>query len=446
MPPFNPTAFLDKIRQTLSDAHISVSGQRVLVALSGGADSVCLLHALRELGAKVYAAHCNFHLRGEESNRDTAFVRELCQALGVPLFETSFDTASFAAQHGLSIEMAARQLRYSYFDEICRQNDLRYVCIGHHIEDNIETVFLNLLRGTGISGLRGMVVEHDGILRPLLHTTRQEIENYLQANRQTFVNDSSNDDRKYRRNFLRHEIMPRLRELNPHFDQTMDANLRHIAEADRIVVEFSRTKCGEYCTVNGTGCRIDLTALRKEPHGNYLLFDWLSHYGFNASQVEQIWSDFEQRTGALFEAADYVATICNGALEIGIRPQALSPVVLTDGITALADGRMIGVETSLDVAVSRDPLTATLDAQKICGSLYVRSAMEGDRFQPFGMKGTKLLSDFLTDRHRSRIEKMRTLVVCDDEGIVWVVGERISQRVSITADTRIMKVLRYTVR
>lgn len=440
----NQTLLLDKIRRTLADAGISLSGERVLVALSGGADSVCLLLALRELGATVCAAHCNFHLRAAESERDATFVRELCQGLGITLYEAQFDTEVEARHRGISLEMAARDLRYGFFEELAREHTLRYVAIGHHKEDNTETFFLNLLRGTGISGLRGMRVLRNIYLRPLLHCTREEIEGYLSQRGQNFVQDSSNSERKYRRNLLRHDILPQLRTINPRFDSTMAQTMDHLAQAEAIVAEFCQTMAQKYCIQKDDDLHIDMIHLMQERHATYVLYDFLSRFGFNESQISDIQNHFGQRAGGVYESADYMATLTSEELIVGIKPRPISPVPLEQGITMLPGWRRIEVEETLDIEISKDLSVATIDAQKVQGQLFVRSLMEGDRFQPFGMEGTKLVSDYLTDRRRSRLEKLRQLVVCDSAGIVWLVGERVSQRVCIDSSTRIIKVLRYS--
>lgn len=440
----HPSAFISRIETFLLARGISLSGEKVLVGLSGGADSVCLLLALRELGAEVFAAHCNFHLRGEESDRDAAFCEQLCQQLGIRLYQTDFDTEAYARANGLSIEMAARKLRYDYFEQLLEKEDLSCVAVGHHVEDNIETFFLNLQRGTGIKGLCGMSVLRGYLLRPLLCVSREEIENYLASRHQPFVHDSSNTDRKYRRNALRHDLLPLFRTMDPAFDRTMQQNMSHIAEADTALAEFSAMMIQKYVRAQGDRYTIDLAGLTQLASAHFLLHEWLSPFGFNESQLSDIMRHFGCASGQLFCTPTHVATLTIDTLEIAPKRAPLPPVELADGITALPDWRVIEMETSHEVRVSKERFEATIDAQKIKGHLYVRSTEDGDRFQPFGMNSTKLVSDYLTDRHRSRIDKLHALVVCDDEGIVWLVGERVSQRVSIDSNTCIMKVLRYS--
>lgn len=397
MPSLSPLA--RKVRALLQEYNYSPGAVRMLCGLSGGADSVALVLVLREMGFEVVGLHCNFQLRGAESERDERFVHEFCAAEGVQLLTTRFDTLAEAEAHGESIEMAARRLRYAWFAEVADAGEGRSaVCVAHHADDNVETMLLNLVRGAGLHGLTGMQVENDlGILRPLLTSTRQEIEAYLSERGQTFIVDSTNADVQYRRNKIRHEVLPLLRTLNPSIDRTLTETMHRLREAENALLAPA------------------------DAANPYRETQQLLALGFTSAQIDQMRS---ATNGAYTTAGRTMLTKHRGQLLWGEIPAAVAP-------TPVAFRRVPRSE----VTNLRNPDRGVFDAAAVRGSLFVRSVQEGDRFVPFGMKGSKLVSDYLTDRHRSRLDKLAQLCVCDDEGIVWLVGETIAQRVAVTAAT-----------
>lgn len=370
----------------------------MLCGLSGGADSVALVLVLRALGYEVVALHCNFQLRGAESERDERFVRRFCAERGIELRTTRFDTLAEAAAHGESIEMAARRLRYAWFeDEILTVDGGAHVCVAHHADDNVETMLLNLIRGAGLHGLTGMECRNDrGVLRPLLSVTRAEIEAYLAAVGQDYIVDSTNADVHYRRNKVRHELLPLLRTMNPSVDSALRATMTHLRQAEKVI-------------------------LAAEGGEDYRRIRELLALGFTPAQIEQMTT---AANGAFTTAGDVMLTKHRGDLLWGRIP----PQVEAQPIAAERRRRA-------EITNLRDINVGTFAASAVSGPLVVRSVREGDRFQPFGMAGTKLVSDYLTDRHRSRLDKLAALVVCDDLGILWLVGETIDQRAAVTPET-----------
>lgn len=386
---------IQNVAALLSQHEIVPGAGPMFCGLSGGADSVALVLALKELGYDVVALHCNFQLRGEESERDEQFVRDFCRQHEIPLHTVRFDTRAEAAAHGESIEMAARRLRYEWFETKIAESGGR-LCVAHHADDNVETMLLNLIRGAGLHGLTGMRFENDrGILRPLLTTTRAEILDFLSERGQTFVTDSTNADTLYRRNKIRHELLPLLRTMNPAIDRTLTETMQHLQEAEE-----------QLETIDGE----TITRRRK-----------LQHCGFTMTQILQM---EKARNGAYTTAGEWMLTRHKGELICGRIPEKVSPTPVNSVCRKRTANENL-----------RNPHEAILDARVVSGPLYVRSVEEGDRFQPFGMKGTKLVSDFLTDRKRSRLEKLAALVVCDDKGILWLVGETIDQRAAVTEST-----------
>lgn len=371
----------------------------MLCGLSGGADSVALVLVLKALGYRVVALHCNFQLRGAESERDEQFVREFCSAQNIELHTTRFDTLKEAKEHGESIEMAARRLRYDWFESsLSNVNGEAHICVAHHADDNVETMLLNLIRGAGLHGLTGMDFCNDrGVIRPLLGMTRAEIEEYLAAMGQHYIIDSTNTDTHYRRNKIRHELLPLLRTINPSIDRTLTETMTHLREAENALLNCDNTR------------------------NVYHQTQTLLQLGFSPTQIEQMRN---AENGTYTTAGTMMLTKHRGELLWDTIPTPVAPTPV--------EARRLPREAVDDL---RNPHVAVIDVRSVQGNLYIRSIREGDRFQPYGMKGTKLVSDYLTDRHRSRLEKLSALVLCDDAGILWLVGERIAARAAVTSTT-----------
>lgn len=425
----------------------------MLIALSGGADSVALLLMMQERGKAEACAHCNFHLRGNESDRDEEFVRRLCEERGIRLFVKHFDTQTEAARTGESIEMAARRLRYDWFAELCLEHGFKEVAVAHHLNDNAETVLLNLVRGTGLSGLTGMAEKRPGVVRPLLSLSRHEILDYLRQKGQTYVTDSTNTDTHYRRNKLRHEVLPLLREMNPQIDRTLHETALRLQGVERIyrygIAQLKKEVCRTISSHDGLqdglqdhshdGLRIDVRKLSTSPAPETLLYELLAPYGLSAEQSVQA---LQMRVGAVMEShAGYLLTRTTQEIAVEPLPRPFSPVKIpdSDGIFFRAYGLQIGVRRMQRgelTDIPRDKCCAALDADCIKGELILRPITRGDRFVPFGMRGSKLVSDYLTDRHYSRIDKLRAMTVADEHGIVWLVNERPAGHCAVTPATQ----------
>lgn len=425
----------------------------MLIALSGGADSVALLLMMQERGKAEACAHCNFHLRGNESDRDEEFVRRLCEERGIRLFVKHFDTQTEAARTGESIEMAARRLRYDWFAELCLEHGFKEVAVAHHLNDNAETVLLNLVRGTGLNGLTGMAEERPGVVRPLLSLSRHEILDYLRQKGQTYVTDSTNTDTHYRRNKLRHEVLPLLREMNPQIDRTLHETALRLQGVERIyrygIAQLKKEVCRTISSHDGLqddlqahshdGLRIDVRKLSTSPAPETLLYELLAPYGLSAEQSVQA---LQMRVGAVMESpAGYLLTRTTQEIAVEPLPRPFSPVKIpdADGIFFRAYGLQIGVRRMQRgelTDIPRDKCSAALDADCIKGELILRPIATGDRFVPFGMRGSKLVSDYLTDRHYSRIDKLRAMTVADEHGIVWLVNERPAGHCAVTPATQ----------
>ncbi len=425
-----------------------------LVALSGGADSVCLLLKMKSEGYRVEAAHCNFHLRGAESDRDEAFCADLCRREGVALHLAHFDTRAFARLHGVSVEMAARRLRYSYFEQLRRDLGAEGVCVAHHVEDQVETVLLNLVRGTGLRGLTGMEERNGTVIRPMLQATRKEIEDYLAGRGQSYVTDSSNLVDDVKRNRLRLDVIPQLERMNPSLMTDVARMARHLSDAQRIVDHSISAWMRQHPNTIHTdkqgcavGADVPIAGILAFPSPEYLLFEMLRRFGFNGTQSEQVFAQIHHGQGRLWASATHELTLDRGRLLVCPRQKPVRPLLIPETGTYVSQSLRLQVERLRrddSFVLDKSPRVAMLDFRLVAFPLTLRPAAGGDRFVPFGMKGSKLVSDYLTDRKRNLFQKRAQCVVADASGrIVWLVGERTDGRFAVADSTS--EVLRLSV-
>ena len=417
--------------------------KKYIVALSGGADSVCLLLKMLDEGRHVEAAHCNFHLRGAESDRDESFVVSLCSRFGVPLHRAHFDTREYASLHKVSIEMAARTLRYDYFEKLRRDIGAEAILVAHHRDDNVETVLMNMVRGTGIRGVAGIRPRNGHILRPLLDMSRSDIEAYLRERGETYVTDSTNLEDEAMRNKFRLNVIPLLRTINPRASENIHSTSKHLAEAERIVEWAVSMAREEIITSQGDDLIIDVPRLEAFVSPEYLLNDICRDYGFSTSQIADMSEAIrEHHVGAVFSSATHIAAVANINNQLCIQiskniPDQSEYKLPEEGIYNLSSTLKVIIKSEViadDFVISKSADCATLDYRKVAFPLTLRPIREGDRFTPFGMKGSKLVSDYLTDIKCSVIDKRRQQVVVDATGtIVWLVGRRTSDKCRIDA-------------
>lgn len=424
---------INKVADFISRHELLAKDDLHLVALSGGADSVALLLVLQRLGYHVEAAHCNFRLRGDESDRDEAFVRQLCEERGVPLHLIHFDTKTYAELHQVSIEMAARELRYGYFEQLRQDIAATDVCVAHHRDDAVETLLMNLLRGTGIHGLTGIRPRNGHIVRPLLGVSRQEIVDYLDSIGQSFVTDSTNLVNDVLRNKLRLDVLPLMRTLNPRASENIYRTACRMAEAEKVYNAAMESAKTRVTIADGV---LSIDALKQEASPEYVLFELLSPLGFSPDSIEQIAACLDAQTGRTFLSDTHELLFDRGQIVVQeCLPLPPSLVIPEIGVYVYGE-RKIRVELLSDVTVSRDSAIATLDAALVRFPLTVRPVQEGDRFQPFGMDGSRLVSDYLTDRKQNLFDRRRQLVVTDASGaVVWLVGQRTDHRFRVTDAT-----------
>ena len=435
--------FLRKIEQFIEQKELMNNSQLYLVALSGGADSVALLLALKKLGYNIEAAHCNFHLRGEESDRDEDFCKNLCRELDIKLHLAHFDTQANASLHGISIEMAARNLRYNYFEALLKDINASAVCVAHHKDDSAETLLLNLVRGTGIEGLTGIKSKNNRIVRPFLCVRRNEIINYLEQQNQSFVTDSSNLVNDVQRNKIRLDVMPLLQTINPLVVEHLNQTGEYVEEATAILntaLEQMQDRVVLLKTEKQT--IVDIERLEKEQSSSYLLWYILKTYGFNAAQIKQISCGLKTSVGRVWESATHALTINNN--KIIVEPLFTCDTkeyrLIEEGLYHLNSKLSIEIKKelySIDNGFSKDPKDIWIDADKVEFPLSVRLIKEGDRMIPLGMKGSKLISDMLTDTKVSYFDRQRQYVLLNnDQQIIWLLGRRIDDRYKLTSSTK----------
>lgn len=415
---------------------------KILLTVSGGVDSMVMLALFVEAGYNIGVAHCNFLLRGAESDEDEATVTAEAAKYSVPFYNKRFDTQAEMERTGESMEMAARRLRYEWFEQLCEEHGYTTIAIAHHIDDSIETFFINLLRGTGLRGLTGITRQRGNIVRPLLFAERKEILEYAVAHKIPYREDSSNRSTKYLRNKIRLGLLPMIREINPRFTSIMRGNLYRLSDAQRFI-EAGIAKIKEQVLESCNGIDRIHTSL-IEPHfpQEFVIYEILnSVYGFKGDVVDELYKALVSgSSGKRFYAREHMACIDRSDIVISAiaDDDPCQTLVEREAIRSYCGNSVLYYEhTDIDnVSDYNAPQEiAYLDEQKLSYPLTLRRWQEGDSFIPFGMMGRKKVSDFLTDRKMSVVEKSRQFVLVSGEDIVWVVGCRIDDRYRVTNRT-----------
>lgn len=425
--------------------------EKVLVAVSGGADSVGLLTMLLKLGYKCEAVHCNFHLRGKESQRDEDFVVDLCKKLDIQLHLRGFNTAQYGVRHGISIEMAARALRYAYFDELIDQCNAQCIAVAHHRDDNVETLLLNLVRGSGLKGVRGIQPRNGKIIRPFLCISRDDICKYLERNGIEYVTDSSNKLDVFSRNKIRLDVMPILNSINLSASANIAASIENLNEAYKVYEKAIREDISKCVTSLGNTFVVNIEKLSECTSPRSVIHEILNPLGFSNSQEDNILRSMKGESGKIFSAKQWRLLIDRSQLIIApftsedkdivkkFRFASHEGTIQIEGCGTI----LYKVQDASDVSINPDKSFAYFDADKMHGPLTIRSVHSGDYFSPFGFRGKKLLSDFMTDLKFTRFEKETQKVMCDGDEIAWVIGERSSDKFKIDQNTKKVLSLEY---
>lgn len=438
----------EKFRRFIQSFALCQPGDRILLAVSGGIDSMVLLHMYAAAGYKPAIVHCNFHLRGEESDGDENFVKSISRDMGLDFYHQGFDTEQSAVESGISIQMAARNLRYQWFEEIRKRHGYNFIATAHNQDDVIETFFINLSRGTGIRGLTGIPVRSGKIIRPLLFASRESIIKYAAIHDIRYREDSSNISDKYLRNRLRHQLIPMLEKENPSFRKALLDTMQKLAETEKLYDQGLHQLKARLVSKEGDRIRIDIRGLSAFEAKKSILFEILSEYHFLSQTMEDIIQSLTGPSGKQFFSATH-------RLVKDREDLILTPLTDKDERRFYLEteaGRIsepvalewMVVDHTKTFRIPEDPGIACIDLDNLSFPLVLRQWLPGDYFQPLGMNGIKKISDFLIDTKVSLPDKDQTWVLTSENKIAWVVGHRIDERFKIRQETRQVLMMKFT--
>lgn len=412
----------------------------ILLAISGGIDSMALCDLFQKSDYKFVVAHCNFHLRGEESNRDEEFVVSYCKKHNLKLHLKDFDTYGYMKDNGKSLEMAARELRYDWFYELLEENNYAYIATGHHGDDSIETFFINLLRGTGIAGLHGILQKVNRVIHPLLFTNRNAIIKYQKQNNLEFVEDSTNATTQYTRNRIRHELIPLFKEISPNFQKTILKEIDIFKETEEVFRTLINKAKEEIIEVENNIIKIPIAKIKTLKPINIYMFEFLTEYNFNQATINSIKDSLDETSGKQFFSETHrlvkdreylliTKNVRDSIKEYRIdQGQTFVTVPINLQIEVLRDLNFVHIPKTKDIAM--------FDEGKLQYPLILRKWENGDFFHPYGLHGEKKISTFFKDLKYSIIDKENQWLLCSGDDIIWVIGQRIDERYKITDKTK----------
>jgi len=429
-----------KVQTYIQRHQLLTPGGRIIVGVSGGTDSVVMIHILMSLGYDCLIAHCNFHLRMDESNRDELFVRNLAKDLKIPYYSIDFETTKYAEEHKISIEMAARDLRYAWFYELLYNQDAQAIAVAHHADDSIETMLMNLVRGTGLKGLTGIQPRNHKVVRPLLCCTRLELETYLVHHDLEHIEDSTNTSSDYQRNKFRNEVLPLLLEINPSVRQTLYDSLERFEgnwtiyqqAIDKMKMEIVQTKPGLV--------KMDIDGIKRQVHIPTLMYELLHPYGFGSSLIEQITDQLDGESGKVFYSDTHRLVKDRKYLLISEKEENYSEEYsINEDVSVIEFPLPMKISKQFVTSgfeVSKELNRIHVDATKLSFPLVLRRWKEGDSFFPFGMKQRKKVSDFFINNKLSLLEKEQSWILVSNHEIVWIVGQRLDNRFCVSKETK----------
>lgn len=434
---------LQKLQNYINSNLSFLNEKKLLLAVSGGIDSMVLVHICHQLKLDFSVAHCNFQLRGNESDDDENFVKLQIEKLQISVFIQKFDTKSIAETQKLSIQLAARKLRYDWFYKLMNENGFDYILTAHHLDDSLETFLINFIRGSGLDGLIGIPEQNDKIVRPLLIFSRNEIENFAQENNIAWREDSSNTSDKYLRNKLRHDVIPILKELNPSLLSSFENTIKNLKQSQSLVDDASKMVYEKVVLEQENQIVFNLDLLIAYQNYQAYLFSWLSRFGF--TDWEAISDLVSAQSGKQVMSDSHVLLKNRNTLLLFLRKENSEEVIYQ------IDKAQKQVKVPLKLTfcnvsdISVQPTnTIFVDAEKLQFPLTIRKWNEGDIFQPFGMKGKKKVSKFFKDEKFSILEKNEIWLLCSNDKIVWIIGKRQDERFKITKTTTKILQINYT--
>ena len=433
---------LTNFKNHISNTFPALKGKKILIACSGGLDSVVLSRLFKELNYDISLAHCNFSLRGKESDEDEKFVILLADKLSIPIFNKKFNTKAYKIKHKLSTQVAARQLRYQWFEEVCTEHSFDYLATAHHLDDDLETFLINLSRGTGLRGLIGIPLINDKIIRPFLNFPRADILQYAKEKNSPWREDSSNQTSDYLRNKLRIEVIPRLKEVDRNLLNGFHQTQKYLNESMALVNDYMTLIKNLVVTDTEDGFEIDVLKLQDLPNTNALLYELLAPFGFTA------WDDISDLLTA--QSGKQIFSESHRILKNRKSLLLVENSFVHNEETYTIKESDTGIDTPINLKIEQvdktsdyTPSIVYLDLQKLNFPLQLRKWREGDSFYPFGMKGKKKLSKFFKDEKLSLVAKEKTWVLTSGNHIVWIVGMRSDHRFKVENQTK--KILKITV-
>jgi tRNA(Ile)-lysidine synthase len=431
---------LSEFNKFNGDNNLIKPGDKILLAVSGGIDSMVMAHLFHHLGYKTGIAHCNFSLRGHDSDYDETLVREYAAKNNIPFFSIRFHTKEFAKERGISIQMAARELRYDWFEEVREKNGFDSIAIAHNLNDNIETLLLNMVRGTGLTGMTGIKPVTNHIIRPLLFAKRSEIYEYCMKNKIIYREDKSNSDTKYTRNKIRHLVIPVLKEINPSIESTLNETAKRFAGINEILSEYIHGVRKAVSENNNEYTTFNVSLLKEYLHNSTILFELFRPFGINNSQLNDLLKVIKGKTGGVIITQTHRILKNRRELNVYEKHDIQETCFTVKNLAGLRkvpvfiSASYIKIDNSFKIPV--DPLIACIDCEMFSFPLVIRKWKSGDHFYPLGMKQQKKLSDYFVDSKYSKIDKEEVLILESDGNIVWIIGDRIDERFRITESTK----------
>ena len=444
-------SLLEQFRYYISSNNLFLPTDKLLLAVSGGVDSVVLCELCRNAGFDFGIAHCNFQLRGDDSERDEKFVRELAKKNSVEFHSIKIETKRIAGEQKISVQEAARALRYTWFEEVRKAGMYHYILTAHHADDNIETVLMNFFRGTGIKGLKGMEPKLDRIVRPLLFARRYQLEEFLKSNGLAYVPDVTNLSDDYTRNYFRNQVIPLIRKSFPEVNENILGNIERLREAEQLYRQAISGHKRKLQEIRENEVHIPVLKLKKAEPLHTIVYEIARDYGFNAAQSEEIIALLDSDSGKYIQSTSHRIIKNRNWLIVAPLEAERAGIVIIDGTGnwESSEGNL-KVEMSTGATVSSSQLKqvsnfqACLDAKEIKFPLLLRKWKQGDYFYPLGMPKKKKLARFFIDAKLSKTEKEKICVVEMDKKVIWIVGHRIDDRFKLTDKTKSILKLSFT--